>query len=38
VLSRSRSSGANVPFAAVVTALVVVLVALVVLIFLDLHH
>ena len=38
VLSRSRSSGVNVPFAAVVTALVVVLVALVVLIFLDLHH
>jgi hypothetical protein len=38
VLPRRRSSGVNVPFAAVVTVLVVVLAVILVLIFLDLHR
>jgi hypothetical protein len=38
VVSRSRSTGINLPFAAVVTALVVVLVGIIVLIVLDIHH
>ena len=38
VLSRSRSSGVNLPFAVVVAALVVVLAAIVVLILLNHHH
>jgi hypothetical protein len=38
VVSRSRSTGINLPFAAVVTALVAVLVVIIVLIVLHLHH
>jgi hypothetical protein len=37
VLSRNRSNGMNLPFAAVVTALVAVLVGIIVLIVLDIH-
>jgi hypothetical protein len=38
VLSHSRSNGMNLPFAAVVTALVAVLAVIIVLIVLELHH
>jgi hypothetical protein len=38
VLSRRRSAGVNVPFAALVSVLVVVLVVIVFLIVMDLHR
>ncbi|MGD1053168.1 MAG: hypothetical protein ABR950_04995 [Candidatus Dormibacteria bacterium] len=38
VLSRNRSTGMNLPFGAVVTALVVVLALIIVLIVLGFHH
>jgi hypothetical protein len=38
VLPRSRSSGIHVPFALVISVLVVLLAAVVVLIFVDLHR